>query len=300
MTPGYQHLEHARRAPDWVYSPRLRCVGYEWSILTNDPLLVDSVTSLYEACLDGEPGPAGDVFILYRHTDADATSVSVDRNDRAILHRAPAELAIAHLVWHVNRGVVADAGNRLLLHAAAAERDGKVVLIAGPEGSGKSTLVTALVCSGLQYVTDETVAIEVPATTIAPYPKPIAVDRVALESLGRLFPIVPSSLEAGDQWLIPPQAIRPGAVAPSNGSARVLVLPAYRPGQDTAARSIPRGEAAAALAEQSFNFHALGPGRLDVIAEVLRGCDCYRLDVGDLGAACRLVLDRFNRAGVTR
>jgi hypothetical protein len=60
-------------------------------------------------------------------------------------------------------------------------------------------------------------------------------------------------------------------------------------------RPIARSEAAALLAEQAFNFRELGPGRLDVIAKVVRACNCYRLDVGDLDAAPRLVADSSTR-----
>jgi hypothetical protein len=276
----------------------MRCLGFEWSILTNDPALDECITSLYETCIDRKPGPARHVFILRRHVSS--ASVSLYRDGKAILRRAPDGLAIAQLVWEVNRGVVEEAGNRLLLHAAAAERDGRIVLLAGPEGSGKSTLVTALVCSGLQYLTDETVAVETPAGTITPYPKPIALHCDALESLrawGARFP--PELLSEGGERLVPVQGIRSDAVAQPDLLARVLVLLSRsRPGRAAAARSIPRAEAAIALAGQAFNFRELGPGRLDVIADVVRACDCYRLDVGDVDTTSRLVLDLFD-TGVT-
>jgi chloramphenicol 3-O-phosphotransferase len=171
-----------------------------------------------------------------------------------------------------------------LLHAAAAERDGSVMILAGPEGSGKSTLVAALVRSGLRYVTDETVAVDLAAGTIAPYAKPIALHETEQ-----------------CQRLVPAQTIRPDAVATSGGNGRLLVLlGGYQAGRATAARAIPRAEAAVALAEQAFNFRTLGPGRLDAVAEVVRACDCYRLEVGDLDAGCRLVLDLFERAAPSR
>jgi hypothetical protein len=284
----------------WVCSGRMSCLGFDWSILTNDPCLIDQVTPLYEACEHVNPGPARHVFVLYRHTGADASSVSVFRDGREILRRAPFGLAIARLVWEVNRGVVEEARDRLLLHAAAAERDERIVLLVGSEGSGKSTLVTALVCSGLRYVTDETVAVDLPAATIAPYPKPIALHGDSLVSLRAVCEAVPLAVETDvGEHLVPAQAIRGDAVAQPGGIARLLVLlSTYRPGRTTAARSIPRAEAAIALAEQAFNFRELGPGRLDVIAEVVRACDCYRLDVGDLDAACRLMLDLLDH-GIT-
>jgi GTPase SAR1 family protein len=289
-------LEVACDNAGWTHSRRLRCLGFEWSTLTNDPALDDCITSLYEACIDGRSGPAPHVFILRRH--ASSESVSLYRDGHAILRRAPDGLAIAQLVWAVNRGVVEEAGNRLLLHAAAAERDGRIVLLAGPEGSGKSTLVTALVCSGFTYLTDETVAIEMPAGTIAPYPKPIALHDDALGSLRALGAGLPEAVvSGGGERLVPAQGIRSDAVAQSGRHARVLVLlSASRPGRAVAARSIPRAEAAIALAEQAFNFRELGPGRMNVLADAVRACDCYRLDVGDIDTARRLVLDLFDTA----
>jgi hypothetical protein len=294
-------LEAACRGVDWSYSPRLRCLGFDWSILSNDSQLVDHVTRLYEPCIDGDGSSAAHRFILRRHGSPEFDSVSLYRDGGNILRRVSAGSVFARLVWEVNRGVVEQPERRLLIHAAAAERDGNVVLLAGPEGAGKSTLVTGLVRSGLRYVTDETVAVDVSDGTIEPYPKPIALDRASPRSLLDLDGALPPGLETTfDQRLVPARAIRGDAVAPRGGRPRLLILPAYRPELATEARPIPRAEAAIALAEQSFNFRHLGPGRLDVVAEVVRACDCYRLDVGDLDEACRLVHELFERAVATR
>jgi hypothetical protein len=279
---GIRHrsLEQVCESAGFRYSHRLRCVDFEWSILGNDSTLVAFIEYLYESSLVGSAGPAKHVFVVRRHTNVSSAPVSLYRDGHAVLRRVPEDLAVAQLAWEVNRGVVEEAGNRMLLHAAAAERDGRIVILAGPEGSGKSTLVAALVRSGLRYVTDETVAVPLPVGTIVPYPKPIALHETEQ-----------------CQRLVPPQAIRPDAVATSGGNARLLVLLAgYQPGSGPIARSISRAEAAVALAAQAFNFRDLGPGRLDALAEVVRACDCYRLEVGDLDGACRLVLDLFESA----
>lgn len=295
-------LEVACDSAGWMHSRRLRCVGYEWSILTNDPALIDHITYLYEACADGTRGPARHVFILRRHASSGTPSVSVYRDGHAILRRVPAGLAIAQLMWEVNRGVVEEAGNRLLLHAAAGQRDEGIVLLAGPEGSGKSTLVTALVRSGLRYVTDEIAAVGLPSGMITPYPKPIALHDELPESLRDISAGVPQPLEEGlEQRLVPAQVIRRRAVGRPGGFARLLVLlSTYRPGRVSAARPIARADAVIGLAEQAFNFRALGPGRLDGLAEVVRVCECYEFDVGDLDTASRLVLDLLERAVASR
>jgi hypothetical protein len=45
-------LEVACESAGCVHSPRVRCLEFEWSILTNDQGLADSVISLYAACVD--------------------------------------------------------------------------------------------------------------------------------------------------------------------------------------------------------------------------------------------------------
>jgi hypothetical protein len=270
----HSRLEMACQGADWTYSPRIRCLDFDWSVLSNDARLAGYVAYLYQPCVVGSPGPAPNVFIVRRHSNGEAPPVSLYRDDQPILRRVPADLAVARLAWEVNRGVVEGAGRRLLLHAAAAEQDGRIVILAGPEGSGKSTLVDALVRAGLRYVTDETVAVRLPSARIDPYPKPIALH------------------ESEQEELVPAHAIRADSVATSGGIARVLVLLAgYRPGRATTAEEMQRADAAVVLAEQAFNFRHLGRGRLDVLADVVRAADSYRLEVGELSAARDVVLD---------
>ena len=273
---------------DGVESPTFRCLGFDWSIQA-DAAFVDHVTSLYAACRI--PEPPRHRFEL-RRASPGSTRVTLLRNGQAMLSDACPELAIAHLVWEVNRGVVEEPGNRLLFHAAAAERGGRVVLIPGTQGAGKSTLVAALVQAGLRYLTDETAAVDAASTTIEPYPKPIALDHRSASLLPRLSSdLVPAPGHAADPWLVAPLSIRPDAVAPAGGVAVLVVLPVRRPGHPPTATPIARAEAAIALAEHSFNFRTRGRGALELIARVLRSCDCYRLELDDLVAGCDLVLD---------
>jgi HprK-related kinase A len=281
----------------WIPSRSFRCLDFDWSVRTNDPQLARSLSCLYEACVVGDDVAERHVFTLCRHETPESDSVSLDRDGRTIVRAVPADLAIARLVWEVNKGVTDEPKNKLLLHAAAAEWDGRVVLIAGPEGSGKSTLVAALVRSGLRYVTDETVAVDVPGATIDPYPKPIALDSAAIQSLGELTDVVGPRPEIGlEQGLVAAQAIRADAITESRGLAALVVLSSYRARATLSAQSVTRAEAAIALAEQAFNFSALGPRRLETIARLVRSSDCYRLEMGDIGIAQEVVLELFDRA----
>ena len=240
--------ERALHTAGCSHSRQVRCLGSEWSFLTNDTALGHHIDSLYGPCVGREPGPARNVFILRRH--ARSGPVSLYRNGHPILRRVPENLAVARLVWEVNRGVVEEAGNRLLLHGGPADCDGRVVVLVGPQGSGKSTLITALVCAGLGYVTEETVVIDVSTRTIAPYPKPISLHRDAIKSFGTLDDSFPGALASTEgEELIAAHDIRTDAVAGPGGRARVLVLLSPdRVRRTAAAEQVPRGEAAVALA----------------------------------------------------
>ena len=279
-----------------IESPRLVCLGFDWSVESDDPALVRSVTSLYDACV--ATGSARHRFGL-RHADrTDPSRLTLSRDGSVVLENVPPGLAVARLVWEVNRGVVEESTGHVLLHAAAAEREGSVVLLAGPSRAGKSTLVAALVRAELRYVTDETVAIDPASAGIVPYPKPIGLERGSWPLLPDLRPDAEAGGGEPEQWLVPPRSIRADAVAPSGGVASLVLFPAHRPGHPTKAQPIARAEAAVALAEHSFNFRSFGPGALDVIARVLRTSRCFRLEVGDLDDACRLVLDLLEPAAV--
>ena len=169
--PERNRVEVACHRDAWMHSPPFRCLGFDWSVSSNDPTLVECITYLYEACIGGRAGEQRQAFVLRGHARPHDSCVSLFHDERVVLDHVSPTVAIERLVWEVNRGVVEQTENQLLLHAAAAEADGRIALLAGPEGSGKSTLVTALVRAGLRYVTDETVAAEVPGGAIRPYPK---------------------------------------------------------------------------------------------------------------------------------
>jgi hypothetical protein len=73
------------------------------------------------------------------------------------------------------KSIEARAGDLLMFHAAGLSTpDGAVVALAGPSGTGKSTVSRTLCREGFGYVTDETVAVREDGSVI-PFEKPIAV-----------------------------------------------------------------------------------------------------------------------------
>jgi hypothetical protein len=59
-----------------------------------------------------------------------------------------------------------------LLHASAVSLDGVAVAFAGPAGSGKTTLATALVADGAELVTDDALALQLEGGRVVAHPGP--------------------------------------------------------------------------------------------------------------------------------
>jgi hypothetical protein len=105
--------------------------------------------------------------IVVSALDADWIDVrdSVGRHERG---------SLVHALYHVRKWItlalVAARPELLWLHAAAAARDEAALLIAGPAGSGKSTLVAELLRHSWALLADDAAAIEQRRRTVLPLP----------------------------------------------------------------------------------------------------------------------------------
>ena len=94
------------------------------------------------------------------------------------------EAAVAHALHHLDELAVDGSAAALLFHAGAVERDGRVVVVLGVSGQGKSTVTAALVQRGFHYLSDEVVAVDVATREVRPYPKALDLQPEALDLLG--------------------------------------------------------------------------------------------------------------------
>lgn len=227
--------------------------------------------------------------LVHRATSRDGRYALYADDERLVAAESPS-LALSTLAWHVNRQVVATNRHLVLVHAAAAERDGLGVVLAGAMEAGKTTLVAGLVRHGWRYLTDEIVAIEPHSGVIRPYPKPLSVDPGSFDVLADLRPDVEPGVEPflRGQWQVDPHSIRTDAVAGPT-EVRVVIVTRYVGGGATRIEPLPRREMLLELIEQTFHFHAAGARNVTALAAVLGGARCYRLQVGKLDAACRLI-----------
>lgn len=221
--------------------------------------------------------------------------------DGAPIAEGPASYVLGMLLWHVNREAVARSPGVVRLHAAAAARDDAAVLLPAAMESGKTTLVAGLVRAGLRYLSDEVAAVDPDNLRIRAYPKALSIDPGSWDVLADLRPEVPEQLAPllPLQWIVPAGSVRPGAEL-ATAEPRLLIAPRYEAGARSRLVPLSRVEALLHAAGSTFELGAHAARDLPVLGRLVERCACYRLVVGDLDEACRLVLDALDAAAGAR
>lgn len=173
---------------------------------------------------------------------------------------------------------------RLCLHAGAVAFGERTLLLLGPTRQGKSSLVTALVAQGAQFLCDDLALIE--RSRVFPYPIPIGLKEPPDQS-APLAGVRSQRLEYTCQgshwalWKIDPRHLEGGiATGPRTVSDLVFLVrrSEHRPGL----RPMPRALAAAHLAASTFRLRARGQQATRMLGELLSQCGLYELTVTDL------------------
>jgi len=276
---------------DWPYQTApCQALGLDFAVRVMDPFLGAYLDRILVHRTF--PGPSAHLYSLVDRGPQIRLRYALFLDDNLIETLCGPGIALAYLLWHINRSVIEHTPDLLLLHAAAVECGGMTLLLPAPTESGKTTLAAGLVQAGLRYVTDEAVAIDPDTKRVVPYPKALSVDPGSWSVLAALRPHVTEEVRPylDRQWHVIPDAIRPGAVAAASVPGFVIA-PRYQAGAETALVPIGRAEAVAILAENAFNLDLHGRLGLNLLADVVRRCRCYRLTIADLDDACESIFD---------
>ena len=271
---------------------RFAALGCGFRVSTDIPDVAEYVRWLVRHLPDGEATTVRD----YRVRRAPNGTLEVLAEGEPL--PASASLPpLAALLRDIDEHIIATTP-RLLIHSAAAVHDGLGVALPGRSGTGKSTLVAALVKAGLGYLTDEFVSPDWRTGEVSPYPRTMSLYEDSWKLLPELEPDVDVGLRSAlaGQWQVDPEQIRPGSVA-GPCSLGYVVFPTYEPGQRTSFERMARADAVLALVECTFHFHRHGARALETIANVIADCECFRLVMGDLAEGCDALLAEL---GVTR
>ena len=285
---------------DRVYcTPTLRALSYFFVVLCDGEVVHTHVSALLSSLIDAHDGGADAVgeqaphcYTLKTSTERPAT-VDVGRDGEPVGSGLELGVAVAWLVWDVNRLAAELSGEHLLFHAGGVEASGVGILMPGASGSGKSTLTAGLVRAGLGYLSDELVALELDAAgsgpdRLVPYPKPITVKS---GSFGVLADLTPAFLDGEDdgEWLVP-VGDDTGRRVGDPCQPGFVIVPRYDPSAETALVPLTDTEAFFTLALHAVNLLSHGPAGSEAIGRLAAHCASFSLAFSDLDAACKLVL----------
>jgi dTDP-4-amino-4,6-dideoxygalactose transaminase len=275
-----------QRAIEWS-SARCLAVRHDFAVSCERADVLAPILTALLASYEAPGEPRTTYRILQSGGDDKPRWVLYHENER-ITYANTEHRLLGTFMWHVNQEVIRSGRDRfLLLHAAAAARDGKAVILAAPMESGKTTTVTALLRAGYRYLTDEAVALDPHSLLINPFPKPLTLDRGSWVLFPELQPPWINGSGA-TQWHVPASAFGADVMAPPTPPA-LLVFPQYEPGAETRLEPVSARQAVELLLPCVFGPPTNRRRMFDSVADLVRAVPRYHLVVNDLDAAVELI-----------
>lgn len=197
----------------------------------------------------------------------------------------PAELELPLLEWGLNYVIAARTNAHLLLHAGVVEQAGVGIVLPALPGSGKSTLVAALVCHGYRLLSDEFGVVRLNDHALLPLLRPIGLKNASIELIERLAPDVRlgprfHGTSKGTVAHLPPgrRAIKMRHIAARAG---LLLFPRFVAGARAAVEAVAPQRVFAKLAVNSFNHRLLGAASFDATLALAQKCPAHQLTYSD-------------------
>jgi hypothetical protein len=285
-------------------TPTLNALSYRFALWTDDARLGRHVDALFAGLRDHDGRDADHWYSLVTKAKG---IVDVTRDGQVLVRGVSATDAVGWVVWHVNRSAVEAGDEHLVLHAGGVEADGRAVVLPGVSGSGKSTLCAALVQSGLAYLSDELVALDLATDQVLPYPKPITVKAGSVDALAEVGlrprcdpdPGPDDVLPSAEEWQLAVgggTGLRVGRTCPLG----FVIVPRYVEGAVTSLSELSDTEAFFALAANAVNVRAHTAQSTNALGRVVARCRSAALTFSDLDEACRLVCGLVGHLAVGR
>ena len=202
---------------------------------------------------------------------------------------APLPLAQGLLAAEMGMNLQMALGQRryLLLHAAAAERDGKALLMTGMSGAGKSTLSALLSARGWRFMGDEFALLDPMTGLVHAFPRLVSLKNAAIDEVMRALPDARfgpllAGTPKGDVRHLVPDATAVAAMGTPVTPA-LLLFPSY--GFDAAERVVPPSEVFVRLTQASTNYVALGERGFTALTRLVKSLPALAIDYPDTESA---------------
>jgi HprK-related kinase A len=213
--------------------------------------------------------------------------------DFTIPDAAPLPLSMGVLAAEMGMNLQMALGQRryLLLHASAAERDGKALLMTGMSGAGKSTLAALLMARGWRLMGDEFALVDPATGLVHGFPRLISLKNEAIPVVEAALPRarfgeVMAGTPKGTLRHLVPDARAIAAMAEPATPALIL-FPRF--GFEAAERPVMLSEAFVRLTQASTNYVSLAEPGFDALTRLVQAVPAQAIDYPDTGTAIRQV-----------
>ena len=207
----------------------------------------------------------------------------------------PADTHLPLLEWGLNWCIAQRSNTHLLLHAGVVEKNGLGIVLPALPGSGKSTLVAALIARGYRLLSDEFGVVRQSDGMLLPLLKPVALKDASIDVIRRfapasaLGPVFPKTRKGDVAHLAPPAASTARRHEPA--APALILFPQFDPQVECLVEPERRSLAFTRLSINSFNYEMLGPAAFDAVARLIESCRAYRLVYSDMDRAIAAIRD---------
>jgi HprK-related kinase A len=201
----------------------------------------------------------------------------------------PLEQAYPMFEWVMNWCVTHRAHAYLIIHAAVLERHGRAVILPAPPGSGKSTLCAALVTRGWRLLSDEMTLVRLDDGAVLPVPRPVSLKNGSIAVIREFAPhaVFSTPVENTSKGTIahlkPPADSIVRAAEPARAAS--IVFPRYEAGAVTSLTPLPKARAFMQVAENAFNYQALGAAGFAALGQLIDTSSQYTFHYSRLDEA---------------
>ncbi|MBI3089764.1 MAG: hypothetical protein HYY96_03780 [Candidatus Tectomicrobia bacterium] len=309
----------------WTASCHLRLATFSACVRSTVRTIVDEFAHLHRHLLVAPTEPAHVTLSLFaqRRVTPQAGSqrrlryVLLEEDDLLYTTSNRREL-VPELEMALACCLVEHLSDYLQLHAGAVVKRGVGLLVVGPPGAGKTTLVCTLLAHGFSYLADEVVFLEVPSLRILPYYRALSIKAGSLDPLRPFLPRLSAGgyhikEEKGPFWYVNPldvvsQADRgaqgESGAAPARLGAgaplRAILLPqlAAQPAAPSL-EPMPRSLMLRHLANQLVRLPAPRVPSFEALLRLVERCACFTLRSGEAPATAALVAQLVDRLAAT-
>ncbi len=177
-----------------------------------------------------------------------------------------------------------------VLHASTASIDGRAVILAGATGSGKTTLMMALVASGAGYMADDMTPLDRSGRIVSRFPLAASIKSGSWNILAPLFPDLDlcESHSVGDRTVryFDPEGVGSdrddGPEKDSTQKCGILIFPKFEPGSEVCAERLTPEEAMARLFDTGSEVAGAQPS-INPLARLVNHTPAWSIVFSDPG-----------------